>query len=515
MRRLGELLVAEGLLSESAINRALGYQRASVERIKLGSILLNWDLLAEDALLETLAKFHRCPAASGVMLAQAPIEAVRLLASAAAARLAAIPYAFEKNGLRVAFANPSNLAAIDEVSFLTRKRIVPGVTTEVRLLQAQQKFYGRHIPHEFRTILQKMDRRTGQTRRPMPVQNDLPAKDSIGAGEEPSAEARVASPSARSSARPIPVDPGLDSMSPPELPSFGRSESDLLISDDSIASVPPVRSRRLTDPASRPPASSPAEREEDPIRSGEDSLTQWVGEALTSFQRERGIGETASPSDETSASPAAASPPDLHARPGIGQQDSSPFSSETEDDVSGMWRPSPLEDSDESVTGMWTSSEEEAGPQLWEARSREEIGEAVLQNALTSFPRVILFGAGKTAITGWRGRGPNLTPQDIVSVRISTAERSVFTSVEQSGVPHFGLADRDDWPRALGRLFGSVPLDCAVFPIRVLDGVAAFLYADRLGHPMQYTDFALVARAAAATANVLSRFLLQQNTSVG
>ena len=44
-RRIGELLVAEGLLSESVIHRALGYQRLSGERIKLGSILLDWDLL--------------------------------------------------------------------------------------------------------------------------------------------------------------------------------------------------------------------------------------------------------------------------------------------------------------------------------------------------------------------------------------------------------------------------------------------------------------------------------------
>jgi len=131
MRRIGELLVAEGLLTESAINRALGYQRASVERLRLGSILLNWDLLAEDALLETLAKFHRCPAVSGVVLAKAPIEAARLLTSAAASRLAAMPYAFEKNVLRVAFANPSDLATIDEVSALTRKRIAPAVTTEI------------------------------------------------------------------------------------------------------------------------------------------------------------------------------------------------------------------------------------------------------------------------------------------------------------------------------------------------------------------------------------------------
>ena len=46
-RRIGELLVSEGLLSESEIHRALGFQRLSGERIKIGSILLNWDLLRE------------------------------------------------------------------------------------------------------------------------------------------------------------------------------------------------------------------------------------------------------------------------------------------------------------------------------------------------------------------------------------------------------------------------------------------------------------------------------------
>src|SRR5260370_10462351 len=179
-------------------------------------------------------------------------------------------------------------------------------------MQAHQNFCGRHIPHEFRAILQKMDRRTGQTRRPMPLPNDFPSKDWIGAGEEPFAEAR---PANRRPARPIPVEPALESMSPPELRSFGRPEPDLLMSDDSIATVPPVRQRRHTAPITSHAVPSPAEREEDPIRSGEDSLTQWVGEALTSFQRERGIGETAPSSDQTSAPPAAGIPFDLEARP--------------------------------------------------------------------------------------------------------------------------------------------------------------------------------------------------------
>jgi hypothetical protein len=46
-----------------------------------------------------------------------------------------------------------------------------------------------------------------------------------------------------------------------------------------------------------------------------------------------------------------------------------------------------------------------------------------------------------------------------------------------------------------------------------MDGTAAFLYADRLGSPMKYEDFALIARASATAAGMLSRFLLDPQRS--
>jgi len=48
-------------------------------------------------------------------LAAASPDNVRLLPAAHAIRLSAIPYGSENGFLRVAFVNPSNLAAIDEV----------------------------------------------------------------------------------------------------------------------------------------------------------------------------------------------------------------------------------------------------------------------------------------------------------------------------------------------------------------------------------------------------------------
>ena len=68
---IGQFLIAEGMLSNEAIMRALGFQRSSMEPFRLGTILLNWDLLAEDALLAALARYHRCASVDWETLSKA------------------------------------------------------------------------------------------------------------------------------------------------------------------------------------------------------------------------------------------------------------------------------------------------------------------------------------------------------------------------------------------------------------------------------------------------------------
>jgi hypothetical protein len=154
--RIGEFLVAEGWLSAATVTRALGYQKSAAPRVKLGSILLTWDLLDEGNLLKALAALHRCEAVTGEMLTGAPVDVVRLLPAAHAIRLNAVPYALHKSRLRVAFVNPSDLAAIDEVAAITGKVCVPGVVTELRLLQAHRRFYGRALPRELHPKSQRL-----------------------------------------------------------------------------------------------------------------------------------------------------------------------------------------------------------------------------------------------------------------------------------------------------------------------------------------------------------------------
>ena len=158
MPRIGELLIAEGVLSEGAVQSALGFQRHTGEPFRLGTILLDRDLLGEESLLKALSAIHRCDFATWPQILKATPHIVRTLPERAAVRLAAIPYALEGRGVRVAFKNPSNLAAVDEVSALTGRPVIPAVISEVRLLQALHLFYGRPVPIEFRSVLQKLER---------------------------------------------------------------------------------------------------------------------------------------------------------------------------------------------------------------------------------------------------------------------------------------------------------------------------------------------------------------------
>ena len=157
-RKLGEALVDDGFLTGETLERALSAQSRSGRDVRLGGILLGGGVVPERALLDTLGRLHRCPAVGWPELAQADRSAFRLLPSARAYRLGAFPFALEKKILRVAFVNPSDLDAIDEVAAVAQCRIVPAVTSEVRLMQAHQKFYGRAIPPPFAKILERLDR---------------------------------------------------------------------------------------------------------------------------------------------------------------------------------------------------------------------------------------------------------------------------------------------------------------------------------------------------------------------
>lgn len=479
--RIGEILITEGVLTEAAVNRALGYQRVSGERVKLGTILLNWDLLAEEGLLQALARFHRVEPVPWSVLSAAPIQVTRLISSAMAIRLGAFPFAETKTAIRVAFVEPSNLAAADEVSAVTNKRVIPAIALEIRLLQAHHKFYGRHIPLEYRSIVEKLERRTTKTKLPdwqktldfrLPDLDDAEKTDGRPVPPPPPGTRNPPMDLGRVPLELGPGRPGSTSIR------VSRGLADTEVDRDAVPTIDIPEMQKLNPP----PA---ADRLSD---------THPVGPAPPALKP--ASPDKALPEDDTLPRDAAAL---LASR----------------DWVEDMWRPAAEESpADEAaVSRMWTPPAAEIEASIGEARTREEIGQVALETFLVKLPRVVLFGCGKSAVTGWQGRGEAVTAEFVSSLCIPLSEDTVFASILASGVPHFGPLEQVRWPPELAERLGERAPDCAVFPIRILDGIAAFLYADRLGEPMHYEDFAIVAGASAATANALARFLLRRNSA--
>jgi len=110
--RLGDLLVAKGMITEAQLKEALALSYQSGEL--LGRVLLGKRWIFEDELARTLAQQLDLPY---VNLRHAGTDAAvaRLVPSATGRQVGAIPVGFRGERIRVAFADPMDEAAIEAI----------------------------------------------------------------------------------------------------------------------------------------------------------------------------------------------------------------------------------------------------------------------------------------------------------------------------------------------------------------------------------------------------------------
>jgi len=156
MPRVGEVLIQEGAVSSAGLRRALTFQRYAGHGLRLGTILVGWNLADEEALLRALSRFHECGAVPWSDLCRISRETAALLPAEVAQQVRAIPFKEELKAIHVAFANPSDLAAVDRVSSVLPRRVIPAVALEIRILQAHVIFYEVGVPPDHRPILLKL-----------------------------------------------------------------------------------------------------------------------------------------------------------------------------------------------------------------------------------------------------------------------------------------------------------------------------------------------------------------------
>ncbi len=138
---LGALLVEGGTLTPSELESVLDLQRESGER--LGRIVVREGLAGEASVAKALA-YQLGLAFDAGPLSPEP-AAARLVSGAFARRKEVVPLRLEGKSLRVAMADPLDLASVDDLQFQSGRRVKVVVATPQTIARAIQETYEEEV----------------------------------------------------------------------------------------------------------------------------------------------------------------------------------------------------------------------------------------------------------------------------------------------------------------------------------------------------------------------------------
>src|SRR5689334_12601613 len=115
--KLGELLVRKGMVTETQLAEGLRAQQLFGGR--LGTNLVELGYLTEHALAQFLSEQTGLPAIGAADLENIPPTVTKAIPREVVVRHKIIPLSLHQRRLRVAMADPTDIKAVDEVSFST------------------------------------------------------------------------------------------------------------------------------------------------------------------------------------------------------------------------------------------------------------------------------------------------------------------------------------------------------------------------------------------------------------
>ncbi len=150
-KRLGELLVETGLLSEENLTRVLSEQRSV--RKKLGEVIVDQGLATEDEIAQALSLQLGIPL---VDLTNTPVEpqAIELIPEKVARKHLIVPISLDGGDLHVAMADPLSFEAFEDVRFASGYTIKTTIATRTGVLWAIDQHY--HLGSSLSTIVKDM-----------------------------------------------------------------------------------------------------------------------------------------------------------------------------------------------------------------------------------------------------------------------------------------------------------------------------------------------------------------------
>ncbi|MBN2483655.1 MAG: Flp pilus assembly complex ATPase component TadA [Candidatus Omnitrophica bacterium] len=143
-KRLGEILVAEGMVTSEQLQEAVAFQKEDGGR--LGDVLVKLGYVTEEQILIALSKQLAIPyvtLTSGKLKPDTDQNLEEIIPYEFAVRNLILPLSRSYNSLTAAIFDPLDLILIDNVRKMTNSEINPVLATKTDILKAIEDFYGR------------------------------------------------------------------------------------------------------------------------------------------------------------------------------------------------------------------------------------------------------------------------------------------------------------------------------------------------------------------------------------
>jgi type IV pilus assembly protein PilB len=138
--RLGDLLVANNLITKDQLARALEEQKEAGGQQRLGSLLIRSGFIGEQDLTSFLSKQYGVPSINLADLEVDP-SVIKIIPSEVSQKYQIIPVNRAGSTLIIAMSDPSNIFAIDDIKFMTGYNVEVVVASESAIKASIDKFY--------------------------------------------------------------------------------------------------------------------------------------------------------------------------------------------------------------------------------------------------------------------------------------------------------------------------------------------------------------------------------------
>ncbi|MEK7387200.1 MAG: ATPase, T2SS/T4P/T4SS family [candidate division NC10 bacterium] len=151
-RRFGDLILADGLVTQEQFDQALAEQKKTNE--KLGEILVRLGLITEEQLVHFLSRQYGIPEVT--FPEKIAAEIIKLIPARIARKYGVVPIGRTIGSVTLAVADPTNLSALDDVAFMTGLKVVPAIAAPSVIRHAIGSYY-EAAPATMSDVLSEME----------------------------------------------------------------------------------------------------------------------------------------------------------------------------------------------------------------------------------------------------------------------------------------------------------------------------------------------------------------------